>query len=244
MIPRDTLQDAEYQRYHVELPDGGPMYTETDLTREWLIEPWNATSSLAFLIPALYWMYKIWPQRQQYTVLVVCSVFLILGGLGSTFFHALRIHPFFLVMDVLPMQLLMIVIIAYCWGKILPRPWMGWLVVGINLLVQGFLYTAQLLPSHTTINVGYAITGILFFAPLLYILFKTKMQDSQYLLLGMVLLGLSLFFREVDARENFTPLPMGTHFLWHLSSAWAAHFLARYLYGLVPQRLRTSRLRS
>ncbi len=51
-------QSIEWQRYHAVLPDGGPLYTETD-TSHFIVEPWNALSSLLFLVPAIFWAYKL-----------------------------------------------------------------------------------------------------------------------------------------------------------------------------------------
>ncbi|MEL6536947.1 MAG: hypothetical protein AAFQ98_16115 [Bacteroidota bacterium] len=239
MMQTDSTQSLEYQRYHTELPDGGPFYMETDLTRDLIIEPWNAASSLLFLIPAFYWMWKIRKQRKQYRVLLWATIFLVIGGLGSTLFHGLRISPYLLLMDWVPMQILMLLILFLCWTKVTPKAWHGVVIVTGGLVLQGLFYGfANGVAEHTRINVGYAFTGLMLFIPLFYILYKTRWIRGRDLLLGGVLLGLALFFREVDARENFTPLPMGTHFLWHVSSAVAAHFIANYLYWLIPVDLR------
>ncbi|HAA12430.1 MAG TPA: hypothetical protein DCE41_12325 [Cytophagales bacterium] len=225
----------EYQRYHTELPDGGPFYTETDLTRELIIEPWNAVSSLLFLIPAFYWIWKIRKQRKQYRVLLWACIFLVIGGLGSTLFHGLRISPYLLLMDWVPMQILMLIILFLCWTKVMPKAWQGVVIVLGSFVGQGLLfYLGTGIAEHTRINIGYGITGLLLFIPLIYILVKSRWVRGRDLLWGGVLLAAALFFREVDARENFIPLPMGTHFLWHVSSAIAAHFIANYLYWLIP----------
>lgn len=236
-----SADSTEYMRYHGGLPDGGPLYTETDLSNGLIVEPWNAASSLLFLIPAAYWLWRVWSQRQQYRVLIWGIVFLFLGGLGSTFFHAFRQYPFFLAMDVVPMQILMLIVLTLCWSKITPQWWHGVLVVAGSLIIQGIIYGVLPLASHTKINVGYAFTGLLLFTPLIIISVRTRYQHLPDLVLAIGLLVLALFFREVDARENFIPLPMGTHFLWHASSAIAAHFLARYLYWLTPLSLRSAK---
>jgi hypothetical protein len=42
-----------------EIPaDGGPIYAETDLSKI-VAEPWNAYSSLTFLLPVIYWFFKL-----------------------------------------------------------------------------------------------------------------------------------------------------------------------------------------
>jgi hypothetical protein len=42
---------------------------------------------------------------------------------------------------------------------------------------------------------------------------------------------IALLFRQLDATE-FSFLPMGTHFLWHVFSAVGAYFVLKYLYIL------------
>ena len=41
-----------------ELPDGGPIYWETNLN-EWIVEPYNALSAIPFIAIALYWLIKV-----------------------------------------------------------------------------------------------------------------------------------------------------------------------------------------
>ncbi len=43
---------------HGLLPDGGGYYAETN-PQNFVLEPWNAVSSLAFLVPVIYYMVKL-----------------------------------------------------------------------------------------------------------------------------------------------------------------------------------------
>lgn len=90
-------------------PDHGPIYRETTDLSLFIVEPWNAWSSLTFLIPAFVFLWQLRGQYASYAFFVYfCSPMLILGGLGSTFFHAFRSSGWLLAMDVLPIVLLVL----------------------------------------------------------------------------------------------------------------------------------------
>jgi hypothetical protein len=48
--------------YDLNMPDGGPVYTETH-PGQFIVEPWNAFTALLMLIPAIYWFYRIREKR-------------------------------------------------------------------------------------------------------------------------------------------------------------------------------------
>jgi hypothetical protein len=233
MFSSDILHGASiivdsWQKYHISMPDGGPVYTETDPSR-WLVEPWNAFSSLLYLIPVILWIIKLRGKFRSYPFLLYCLPWLVLGGIGSTLFHAFRHYRFFLFLDFIPMAILTLSISIYFWVKVLPRWWHVLLVIIPTFLFRGLLFRD--LPSHTAINVSYAMTGLLIFIPLLLLLIRHAFKEFRSIGLAAVFLSLSLFFREMDAWEHLV-LPMGTHFLWHLFSALGAWFLASYLFYL------------
>ena len=71
--------------------DDGPIYRETTDLSQFIVEPWNAFSSLTFWIPACIFLWQLQGRyRQQAFVVYFCIPMLVLGGLGSTLFHALR----------------------------------------------------------------------------------------------------------------------------------------------------------
>src|SRR5688572_16196872 len=112
------LKDIEWERYNAILPDGGGQYAETNLNH-FIVEPWNALSSLFFLIPAIYWGLKIRKNIRENSFIAFCVPLLTLGGLGSTFFHAFRSSPLLLWMDELPILILTLSVSAYLWQKII-----------------------------------------------------------------------------------------------------------------------------
>ncbi len=80
-------KDIEWKKFNLEMTDGGPYYTETN-PANFIVEPWNAISSLLYLLPAIYWATKIRKHIRENSFVAFCVPLLILGGLGSTFFHA------------------------------------------------------------------------------------------------------------------------------------------------------------
>lgn len=225
----DTL-NSEWQRYHGTLADGGPVYAETDLSMI-IPEPWNALSSLLILAPALYWAWRLRGEYRKYAFLSFCMPLLFLGGLGSTLFHAFRASSFLLLMDVLPTALLTLSVMLFLWYKLLGK----WQYLAIILLVFVGLQVAvrYVASPHTAINLSYFITGTLIFLPVLLILIRTHWQHLLQIGGALFFFVLSLFFREIDAWEE-SLLPMGTHWLWHVSTGVGAFLLAEYLYFLYP----------
>ncbi|MEO1655950.1 MAG: hypothetical protein AAFU64_20580, partial [Bacteroidota bacterium] len=89
----------------IVLPDGGPIYAETNL-QHMFVEPWNAISSLSFFIPVFYWAGTLIKKYRSYPFLSFCIPLMALGGLGSTLYHAFRNSYFLLLLDVMPILLL------------------------------------------------------------------------------------------------------------------------------------------
>jgi len=219
---------------HTPPPDGGPIYAETDLTA-WISEPWNAASSIAILFPAIYWAFRLRRNASDYRFLFLCMPFLFLGGLGSTLFHAFRSSRWLLWMDVLPTALLTLMVSIYFWIKILPRWWWVLIILIPGNLLRLFIF--RYVDPPASINVSYFITGALIFLPLLLLLRKTSGVGARDMTLSIFFLALALFFRERDFLMTHL-FPMGSHFLWHLSSGVGAFYLAKYLYKLRYQELK------
>lgn len=225
----DTLS-GEWQRYHASLADGGPVYAETDMSML-IPEPWNALSSLLILAPALWWAWRLRGEYRKYLFLSFCMPLLFLGGLGSTLFHAFRASSFLLLMDVLPTALLTLSVMLFLWYKLLQK-W--YYLAGIVLIFIGLQVAVRFIASaHTSINISYFITGTLIFLPTLLLLIKTQWKHLAQIGGALLFFVLALAFREMDAwEEQF--LPMGTHWLWHVSTGVGAFLLAEYLYFIYP----------
>lgn len=86
-------------------PDGGSLYTETNL-QNIFPEPLNALTSCFFLAIAMYWTFKLWRNFRTYPFLSYCLLLLYIGGIGGTTYHAFRQWRPFIMMDWLPIMLL------------------------------------------------------------------------------------------------------------------------------------------
>jgi hypothetical protein len=230
-----TLLSGENERFIGRLPDGGPIYMETDPDR-FIVEPWNALSSLLMLVPALFWLWKVRHQVNHYRFLCFAIFMVMLGGLGSALFHGFRASVFFLLLDVIPSALLTLSLSIYLWLKILRRWWYVFIIL-IPTFGLRFVFWNQV-PEHMAINLSYFITGMIIALPLIIILFKDSFKEWPAAALGIASFILALLFRQLDT-VNIVSLPMGTHFLWHLFSAVGAFFILRYIHHLRDTRFFT-----
>lgn len=216
--------------------DGGPIYAETDFS-QFIVEPWNAFSSLFILAPAIYWGIKLFGRYKEYGFLTFCLPFLFIGGLGSTLYHAFRASPYLLVMDVLPSAILTVSIAIYFWYMVFKN----WIYVAILIVaviaLRFFLFS--FLDQEAAVNTGYLITGATFFIPVFILLKNTGFRYYRLIIAALLSLGLSLLFREID-KNSEEYLNMGTHFLWHIFSGAGAYFIALYIYRLKSLRIALS----
>lgn len=207
------------------LPDGGVIYAETRLDR-FIVEPWNAYSSLAFLIPVIYWALKLRGQYRENLFLTICMPLLALGGIGSTVYHAFRSSRWLLMMDVLPIAILTLAVSLYFWWRVLPHWGYVMLVIAASLLLR---FTAfDMLQGQAAINMAYLVNGTTLFLPALLLLAKTRFRGWNDIVLATLFFILALVFRKID--DRFEWMPMGTHWLWHICTSVGVFFLAEYLY--------------
>ena len=219
--------DTEIRTYFPT--DHGPIYAETPLhlhDGQWLIEPWNAFSSLLIVAPALYFMWQLRGRYAANLFLTMCIPLLVAGGMGSTLFHGLRTHPFFLQLDVFPTMLLFLAITAYFWAQALHN-W--WWALAIMLLSFGLMWLGyQYLPMGMRVNVGYFLRGTLFFLPLMIVLLRTRFRGAGWILGSLAAFGAALAFRYAD-KLTIDVFPMGSHFLWHSATGIGGFLIAEYL---------------
>jgi len=221
--------------FNQRLTDGGPVYAETN-PDHFIVEPWNAVSSLLILLPAFYWLYRIRGEYSHYKFLIYAIPLVMLGGIGSTLFHGFRVSMVFLVMDILPSAILTLSISIYLWIKIFKRWWYVFLVILPAFLVRGFFFTNM--PQHVAINISYFTTGFIVALPLIIIMFRTHFYKLKLVIWAIVPFLAALTFRQLDATP-FSVLPMGTHFLWHVFSAIGTYFILAYLFYLRDVSLKT-----
>jgi len=219
--------------FNQTLQDGGPLYTESNPGRL-IAEPWNALSSLFIVFPAFIWLLRVRKDYKNFRFLLFCISLMVLGGTGSTIFHAFRASKFFLVMDVLPTAVLSLSLGIYFWSKLKKKWWYVMLLIFL-FVVPRFLFFRNL-PQHAAINVSYAFSGIFIGLPLLIILFKNSWYRTNQVVYAIFLFIVALVFRETDTFP-ISFFPMGTHFLWHVFSGFGAYCILAYLYAFRKKEL-------
>jgi hypothetical protein len=210
------------------VPDNGPVYRETTDLSLFIVEPWNAWSSLTFLIPVLIFLWQLRGRHANYAFIVwFCCPLLVIGGLGSTFFHAFRASTILLLMDAIPIMVLVVGISIWMWLKVLPKNiqilWVLLIFFGLTFLSVVFL------SGQDRISASYFFRGWMLLLPCYLFLRQTKFQNSARLFTAIGFFALALLFRFLDEKVEIEFMPWGTHWLWHLSTAFGAYFLGEYL---------------
>lgn len=218
----------------VNVPDRGPIYTET-LRHEamypnsWLVEPYNAATAALFIVVAVYWLYRVQgPPRDGF--LTYSAAVLAVGGIGGTLYHALRTHVVFLILDVLPILLLAVsavywfifrmaktrsVALVYTLG--------GLIAIGATVrVVRTFVPI-----DHAGPLVGYGMLGLFVTVPMLTFVARTRFRHAQWVALALLSFAGAMTFRALDGDGL---LPIGTHFLWHSLGALMTHLLLLYVW--------------
>jgi hypothetical protein len=212
------------------LADGGGYYAETNLNF-FIVEPWNAISSLAFLLPVGYWLIRLRGRYVEYKEIIICLPFLFLGGLGSTLFHAFRASWMLILMDVLPVLIASVGTSVYFWLRVLPQRWGLLGIIGAYFALQ-FLFF-RFLPSPYNINVSYFVRGVVLFLPMVLMAQKIRRQElSNDLWLAIAFFIIALIFRALDKEVTFV-MYMGSHWLWHISTVVGVFYLSEFMYNFL-----------
>jgi hemolysin III len=206
--------------------DGGPIYHET-LPGRLIIEPWNAYSSLVFLIPVIYFLIVLRGQyRKQGFVVFYTLPLLFTGGIGSTLYHAFRSHHWLMMLDVFPMFLLSLGVAFFFMQRLFNNWYYPVLIIAASGFLRGYFF--NVLPIQQAINISYFIVGVVIFIPALLYAWRSKWHAIGHLLAAVFFLALSLFFRLYDDKE-VQPMAQGVHWLWHSFSAVGALFAGLYI---------------
>jgi len=211
--------------------DSGPMYHEF-LVDAWIHEPWNAFSSLFFLVPVIFWLWRLRGQYGKYPMITIFLPLLFLNGIGSSVYHAFRSSDLALLLDWLPAFIMNLLLSWYLWNKVLKKPFLSVLVV-LGFITAAFFVMVSMAPDMGDLaaNLGYLMIGLCILIPSGIYLVKSKFYKGLLLIISFVFLGIALVFRSLDyPTPNPFPefLPQGTHFLWHITSALAVFSLGFY----------------
>ena len=208
-------------------PDGGMLYTETDMAHLFP-EPFNTITSFFFLAIAIYWTLKVWGRGRQYTFLSIATALLYIGGIGGTIYHGLRRWNIFIMMDWLPIMLLCVMAGIYFLAR-LTRWYYGALLVICYAVFQVFArsYLRGNGDIQLFININYAIMAAIVLVPVTAYLIRTHFIHGRWVGFALIAFIAALTFRVAD---GWGWLHSGTHFLWHSFGAVAAFCMFQYLY--------------
>ncbi|MBE7175261.1 MAG: hypothetical protein INR69_02585 [Mucilaginibacter polytrichastri] len=207
-------------------PDGGMLYTETNMERLFP-EPLNMLTSCFFLALAVYWTFRLRGNFRSYAFLSICLALLYIGGIGGTIYHGLRQWNFFIMMDWLPIMLLCLMAGVYFLARI-TRWYFAALILIVYFIFQ--ILVRRMLAGRDMqlfINVNYGVMGLIVLLPVLLYLYKTNWKHGRYVGFALASFVPALIFRISDGSGL---LPVGTHFLWHTFGAMAAFFMFRFIY--------------
>jgi len=207
-------------------PDGGTLYTETNLS-QLFPEPLNTITSCFFLAIAVYWTCKLWGSFKQHTFLSIALVLLYIGGIGGTTYHGLRRWPIFIMMDWMPIMLLCLAAGTYFLAKI-TKWYFAAIIVVVYAFFQFFLrkqFTGG--DFQIFININYAFMAALVLFPVFGYLLKTEWANGKWVGFALIAFIFALTFRIADKWEI---LSVGTHFLWHTFGAIASFCMLNYIY--------------
>lgn len=230
------------------LPDGGPIYTETNLplyvstymqgghdSDHALIEPWNAVSAGLFLGIVLYWYWQ-WFRRgmgfRQQPFLAFALPILAIGGLGGTVYHAFRKYPAFLTLDWMPIMILCLATSVYFFARVLPRWWMGFGALGVGFALSSLVFSTVRLgwvPPSLAVSLNYVVMGLMILMPVFLWLRRTAYKDARWVAAALGAFVLAVSCRILD--HSVGPvMAMGAHWLWHLFGALASHLMITYVW--------------
>jgi len=207
-------------------PDGGTIYTETNLQHTFP-EPLNALTSCFFLAIAIFWTVKLWGNFKSHAFLSYCLVLLYIGGIGGTTYHALRQWRIFIMMDWMPIMLLCISAGTYFLAKLIKWYYALLLVAGYIAFQVFFRKVIMLNNPQLFININYAMMAALVLLPVLAYLIYTKWVAGKWVGIALFSFIIALTFRIADKWEW---LSTGTHFLWHTFGAIASFCMFWYIY--------------
>jgi len=220
------------------LADGGPRYLETPPDpyapdAPSIAEPYNAITASFFILICIVWAWRLRGRYRQFPFLICCLPILLAGGIGGTIYHAFRTQLAYFLLDVIPIQLLGLASSVYLAIR-LGRSSGMWRVALISLaILVAFVFVnglLRLVPSDIAtlrISLNYASLATIILIPVIITLVRSRFAHAGFVWAGLGSFAIALFFRLVDP---YSPLPMGTHWLWHTFGAICTAFVVEYFY--------------
>jgi len=147
--------------------------------------------------------------------------------IGGTIYHATRSAEVWLLLDWVPIMLLCLALVIYFIFKIVNKWWHRLLFIAV-IFTLSFGLRVMEIPQGLRISIGYTITALTIFVPLIWYLIKTKWKNVALIILAFGIFALAIYFRSIDLTQEF--FSMGTHWLWHFFGGIAVHFLIAYIF--------------
>ncbi|MFN2148584.1 MAG: ceramidase domain-containing protein [Anaerolineales bacterium] len=190
----------------------------------WFAEPLNAISNLAFLITAV--LAARWIQRQAGLSGSARALPWSIGevGLASALYHTLR-GPITFALDALSLLSFVLLVILV----VLRASEMRLALVAVVMLTFLGLESAALLLLPQPFLHGSATYLVMLLTLLLLMALIARKRPARVMMMVPIalLFAAAILFRTIDIAV--CPwLPIGTHFLWHLSAAAAAFYVIRF----------------
>lgn len=206
-------------------PDGGILYTETDMA-QFFPEPLNAITALLFLVLAIFWTIKIKGNFKEFPFLTYCLILLYIGAIGGTVYHAFRQWSVFIAMDWMPIMLLCISAGFYFIAQ--STRWHYAVLMVFAYILLMFALKNWILINNTSlfINVNYAIMASFVLLSAFSYLNYTKWKAAKWVGFALLSFVVALTFRIADKWEWFS---FGTHFLWHTCGVFATFCMFNYI---------------
>ena len=220
------------------LADGGPRYVETpaDLyapEAPYVAEPWNAVTASFFIFIVLAWVWRLRGRYRRFPFLVCCMPILMAGGIGGTLYHAFRTQRAYFLLDLIPILILgaaSSLFLAIRLGRSV-----GWkrvasisvAVVIAYLFVNGLVLLVPTPIPTLRVSVNYTTQAAVILIPVIVTLVRSRFAYAGFVWAGLGSFAIAIFFRFVDP---YSPLPMGTHWLWHSFGALCTVFVIEYFY--------------
>jgi hypothetical protein len=173
-----------------------------------ITQPINVAGNLGFLILFFISWYKIGMHGLTMSALLIF--------IGSSLWHA-TLHPLGLVLDIVPILLWVIVYLWVISDKFIQKSWRILLIV--IFLISALIIT-KVTPDIIPMRSGIFVGGSIALLTASFFAYRFNRHYAFLLIQSCFLLTLAIIARLADL--SFCDIiPIGTHWLWHLLSAFA-----------------------
>ena len=217
------MVDIQPRQYYTEF------HPEASIT-----QPWNAWSSVLFLLPVVFWLIRLRGEYKPYFMLVAILPLAVVNGVGSFLWHAHSGGALYLKLDTYPPRIMLAFLGVY-FLRLVTRNWLVGLIlfVAFAALVLEYKEQARPLLNVSWVTFNYIFNALIVIVPALLVLVLYRGRGWGYFLLTVLCLVGAVWFRMLDGQRPLPELmPQGTHFLWHLLCALAYLPLGYYLIRL------------